>query len=92
MTAAIRVLLPVFLWATIASAQGRVEKDIVCGMYSGTALLMDVHYPENANGIGVVFVPGFAWSANTAYGAADSALGDDRRIPWRNSGGGSWCC
>jgi BD-FAE len=80
MTAAIRVLLPVFLLATIASAQGRVEKDIVCGMYSGTALLMDVHYPENANGIGVVFVPGSAWSADTAYGAAGIKDGEIPRI------------
>ena len=32
MTAAIRVLLPVFLLATIASAPGRIDKDIVCGI------------------------------------------------------------
>jgi acetyl esterase/lipase len=49
-------------------------------MYSGTALLMDVHYPENANGIGVVFVPGGAWSADTAYGAAGIKDGEIPRI------------
>ena len=80
MTAAIRVLLPVFLLATIASAQGRVEKDIIYGMYSGTALLMDVHYPVNANGVGVIFVPGSGWSADTAYGAAGIRDGEIPRI------------
>ena len=50
-------------------AQPRVEKNIVYGMYSGLALLMDVHRPESANGYGVVFVPGSAWTAPLAYNA-----------------------
>ena len=52
MIPATRVLLSVFLLSTIALAQSRVERNIVYGMYSGTALLMDVHYPVNANGVG----------------------------------------
>ena len=46
-------------------------------MYSGTALLMDVHHPVAANGRGVIFVPGSAWSADTAYeavGIKDGAI------------------
>jgi hypothetical protein len=43
MIPATRVLLSVFLLSTIALAQSRVERNIVYGMYSGTALLMDVH-------------------------------------------------
>jgi len=37
-------LFPLGLSAT-AAAQGRVESDVVYGMYSGTALLLDVHHP-----------------------------------------------
>jgi acetyl esterase/lipase len=32
-------------------------------MYSGLALLMDVHYPVSANGIGLIFIPGSGWRA-----------------------------
>ena len=80
MIPATRVLLSVFLLSTIALAQSRVERNIVYGMYSGTALLMDVHYPVNANGVGVIFVPGSGWSADTAYGAAGIKDGEIPRI------------
>ncbi len=39
-------------------AELRVDKNIVYGMYSGLALLMDVHHPETPNGYGVVLIPG----------------------------------
>ena len=80
MIPATRVLLSVFLLSTIALAQSRVERNIVYGMYSGTALLMDVHYPVNANGLGVIFVPGSGWSADTAYSAAGIKDGELPRI------------
>ena len=32
-------------------------------MYSGLALLMDIHYPEQPNGIGLIHVSGSGWSA-----------------------------
>lgn len=80
MIPATRVLLSVFLLSTIALAQSRVERNIVYGMYSGTALLMDVHYPVNANGVGVIFVPGSGWAADTAYGAAGIKDGEIPRI------------
>jgi uncharacterized protein (DUF433 family) len=82
MIPATRVLLSVFLLSTIALAQSRVERNIVYGMYSGTALLMDVHYPVNANGVGVIFVPGSGWSADTAYGAARAASDWAKRRFW----------
>lgn len=50
-------------------AQARVEKNIVYGMYSGLALLMDVHHPEKPNGYGVIFVSGSGWQAPLGYGA-----------------------
>ena len=52
-----------------ASAQSKVEKNVVYGMYSGTALLLDVHYPPKANGYGIVFIPGSGWNAPLGYAA-----------------------
>ena len=49
--------------STAASAQGRVDRNVVYGMYSGTALLLDVHYPAKPNGFGIIFIPGSGWSA-----------------------------
>ena len=36
----------------------RVEKNLVYGMYSGLALLMDVHHPDKPNGYGVIHIFG----------------------------------
>lgn len=36
-------------------------------MYSGAALLLDVHRPANPNGYGVVFISGSGWTAPMAY-------------------------
>lgn len=47
----------------IAFAQARIESNVIFGMYSGLALLMDVHYPAKPNGLGIVLVSGSAWSA-----------------------------
>jgi acetyl esterase/lipase len=61
--------LIVFAWATPAAAQPRVEKNVIYGMYSGLALLMDVHRPEKPNGYGIVFISGSGWTARLTYGA-----------------------
>lgn len=69
----------VFCWASPAAAQARVEKNVIYGMYSGLALLMDVHHPEKPNGLGVVFISGSGWSAPTGYRATplkDQQIGD----------------
>ena len=50
-------------------SQSRVEKNIVVGTYSGLALLMDVHYPENPNGYGIIHMAGSAWRRPLAYNA-----------------------
>src|SRR5260370_17239248 len=50
-----------------ASSQPRIESNVLYGMYSGLALLMDVYYPEKPNGYGVVFISGFGWHANQEY-------------------------
>ena len=67
------------VWAGDARAQARVDRNVVYGMYSGLALLMDVHRPETPNGYGVVFVAGSGWSAPLAYSAAslkETQVGD----------------
>lgn len=43
--------------------------NIVYGMYSGLALLMDVHAPEQPNGIGLIMIPGSGWEAPLAFDA-----------------------
>lgn len=47
----------------LLQAEARVESNVIYGMYSGLALLMDVHHPENPNGHGIVVIPGSGWTA-----------------------------
>lgn len=56
-------------FASGALAQGRVEQNVIYGMYSGTALLLDVHYPAQPNGFGIVFIAGSGWNAPLNYAA-----------------------
>ena len=35
--------------------------NVVYGMHSGLALLLDVHYPTNPNGYGILIIPGSGW-------------------------------
>ena len=53
-----------------ADAQARIERNVVFGMYSGLALLMDVYYPESPNGYGIVFVSGSGWTRELSLDAA----------------------
>ena len=62
------VLLLLGLGGT-AAAQARIEKNVVYGMYSGSALLLDVHYPTRPNGFGIVFIAGSGWNAPMGYSA-----------------------
>ena len=57
------------LAACALAAQPNVESNVIFGMHSGLALLMDVHKPAKANGYGVVVVPGSGWHAPFGYGA-----------------------
>lgn len=62
-TAAIKSALAVALFAVVVPAESRIDRNVIYGMYSGLALLMDVHYPEQPNGIGLIHVSGSGWSA-----------------------------
>lgn len=59
------LLLAASCWA----AAPRVEPNVVFGMYSGLALLMDVYHPETPNGCGVVYISGSGWHAPQEYAA-----------------------
>lgn len=52
-----------------ATAQTHVDRNVVYGMHSGLALLMDVHHPEKPNGYGVIHVAGSGWHASLGYDA-----------------------
>ena len=55
-----------------------VESNVVYGMYSGLALLMDVHRPAKSNGYGILFVAGSGFTAPLAYDAPP--LKQDRQM------------
>jgi acetyl esterase/lipase len=54
-------LIAALVVPTAAAAQGRVERNVVYGMYSGLALLMDVYRPAQPNGLAVVAIAGSGW-------------------------------
>ena len=71
----ILAITSLFLLASAAFAQPRVEKNVVFGMYSGAALLMDVYRPVQPNGLGLIVIQGSGWYMPQRYDAP--ALKDD---------------
>ena len=63
------VVLVVLGLAGPVNAEPSVERNVVFGMYSGLALLMDVYRPENPNGYGIVFISGSGWTRGLGYDA-----------------------
>ncbi|MEE8361474.1 MAG: alpha/beta hydrolase, partial [Gemmatimonadales bacterium] len=61
--------LGLMVFAAPLAAQARVDQNVVYGMYSGLALLMDVHHPAEPNGYGIIQIGGSGWHAPTAYSA-----------------------
>jgi acetyl esterase/lipase len=51
------------------AAEPRIERNVIYGMYSGAALLLDVYKPEKPNGFGIVFISGSGFQAGPEYGA-----------------------
>ena len=62
------------------TAQARVQENVVYGMYSGLALLMDVHYPAEPNGHGVLFIRGSGFHAPLSLNAQPLKAGRDERM------------
>ena len=40
-----------------------IEANVVYGMHSGLALLLDIHHPDQPNGYGIIHISGSGWSA-----------------------------
>ena len=53
----------------IAETELHFESNVVFGMYSGLALLMDVYQLEQNNGYGIVMIPGSGWRRALGYDA-----------------------
>ncbi|MEM7368361.1 MAG: alpha/beta hydrolase [Bacteroidota bacterium] len=52
------LLIPISTLAQVDMPASKIERNVVYGMYSGLALLMDVYYPESPNGLGIIHVSG----------------------------------
>lgn len=52
-----------------ADAESRIDRNVVYGMYSGLGLLMDVYYPKEPNGYGIVFISGSGWTRELSLDA-----------------------
>jgi len=75
------LLMLVLLIPVVAAAQARVERNVIYGMFSGTALLMDVHYPVRPNGFGIIHVAGSGWFASVEYSAVPLKDVLERSVP-----------
>ena len=75
-----RYAIPVLLMTIPLAAAPRIEPNVIYGMYSGLALLMDVYYPEKPNGHGVVFISGSGWHAPQEYGAEPLSKGSQGKL------------
>lgn len=72
-----------------SAAEGRVERNVVFGMYSGLALLMDVYHPETPNGYGIVFISGSGWTRELSLDATplkESGQEDVYAVPLAGAG------
>lgn len=47
----------------------KVDRNVIYGMYSGLALVMDVYYPSESNGHGVLQISGSGWTRPLGYDA-----------------------
>jgi acetyl esterase/lipase len=66
--------------SSVAGSPLRVETNVVYGMCSGLALLLDVHYPHSPNGYGIVFIAGSGWSAPLSLDAKPLKESDQVKI------------
>jgi acetyl esterase/lipase len=71
-------LVPAVLLAQ--SEKPRVEPNVIFGMYSGLALLMDVYHPAKPNGYGVIFISGSGWHSSQELNAEPLKDGSQSRL------------
>ena len=66
--------------AATLTAAARIDSNVIYGMYSGLALVMEVYYPEKPNGYGVVFISGSGWHAPQEYSAEPLSKGAQGKL------------
>ena len=64
----------------MVEGEHKIQSNIVYGMYSGLALLMDAYQPTNPNGYGVLFISGSGWRAPLEWNAQALKDGGQQRV------------
>ena len=62
-------MLTAFAATRAEAAPASVERNVVYGMYSGLALLMDVYRPAKPNGAAIIAIQGNGWYTSMRYDA-----------------------
>lgn len=57
--------------------KAKIIRNVVYGMVSGTALLMDIYVPPKPNQKGIIFIPGSAWGFGYSTNYNQNPLTDD---------------
>ena len=85
---AARILFAISILLSPA-ARAAIDENVVYAMRGGLAMLMDVHYPERSNGLGIVFISGSGWHAPLTYDASPLKASGFARlyVPPLNSAG-----
>lgn len=68
------------VFSALLEGAPRVESNVIYGMYSGLALLMEVYHPEKPNGYGVGFISGSGWHARQEYSAEALSQGPQGKL------------
>jgi acetyl esterase/lipase len=55
--------------AQSSAPPGHIDRNVIYGMHSGLALLMDVYRPTKSKGFGVIYIGGSAWHSKLDYDA-----------------------
>src|SRR5689334_309693 len=75
-----RFLSALLLTVFALGAAPRIESNVIYGMYSGLALLMEIYTPEQSNGYGIVFISGSGWHAPQEYSAEPLSKGPQGKL------------
>ncbi len=73
----------------VADTEFEVDRNVIYGMYSGLAMVMDVYQPAQSNGIGIVFISGSGWTRELSLDAVkltDSGQEDVYVVPLAAAG------
>ena len=75
-----RITLAGLLLAALPLFGQPTEPNVIYGMYSGLALLMDVYKPAQPNGYGIIFISGSGWHTSEEWGVEPLAKGGQTKL------------